>query len=169
MDVSIQYPWFRRPYFPAYFPSRNYDQFFGEHIPDGDLFNPFFSMFYNRPFYRPFLPSWMDSGFSEMRSDKERFVINLDVKHFSPEELTVKVNEDYVEVHGKHEERQDEHGHVSREFFRKYKVPAGVDPGAFTSSLSSDGVLSISAPRNLTDVPERNIPITCEEKAPGQK
>lgn len=66
MDVSIQYPWFRRPYFPAYFPSRNYDQFFGEHIPDGDLFNPFFSMFYNRPFYRPFLPSWMDSGFSEV-------------------------------------------------------------------------------------------------------
>ena len=42
----------------------------------------------------------------QMRSDKERFVINLDVKHFSPEELTVKVNEDYVEVHGKHEERQ---------------------------------------------------------------
>lgn len=64
---------------------------------------------------------------------------------------------------------QDEHGYVSREFFRKYKLPAGVDSGAFTSSLSSDGVLSISCPRNLMEVPERSIPITCEEKAPAQK
>ncbi|XP_041924231.1 alpha-crystallin B chain-like isoform X2 [Alosa sapidissima] len=166
MDVTIQHPWFRRPYFPSYFPSRVYDQFFGEHIPDGDMFSPFFSMFFNRPFY---MRNWMDSGFSEMRSDKDRFMINLDVKHFSPEDLTVKVNDDYVEVHGRHEERQDEHGYVSREFFRKYKIPAGVDPGAFTSCLSSDGVLSISAPRNLTDVPERNIPITCDEKPPAQK
>lgn len=38
--------------------------------------------------------------------DRDRFVVNLDVKHFSPEELTVKVNDDYVEICGKHEERE---------------------------------------------------------------
>lgn len=64
---------------------------------------------------------------------------------------------------------QDEHGYVSRQFIRKYKLPVGVDTGAFTSSLSSDGVLTISASRNLMDIPERSIPITCEEKAPAQK
>jgi len=30
----------------------------------------------------------------------------LDVKHFSPEDLTVKVIDDFVEIHGKHSERQ---------------------------------------------------------------
>ncbi|KAL2085525.1 hypothetical protein ACEWY4_018845 [Coilia grayii] len=178
MDIAIQYPWLRRPFYPSYFPHRIYDQLFGEHLPDADLFSPFLSLLYNRPFHMR-LPGWTDSGFSEIRSDKDRFVINLDVKHFSPEELTVRVNQDLVEVHGKHEERQvrprglafseDEHGYVSREFFRKYRIPAGVDAGTFTSSLSSDGVLSISAPRNPMDIPERNIPITCEEKAPAQK
>lgn len=38
--------------------------------------------------------------------DRDRFVVNLDVKHFSPEELTVKVNDDYVEIRGKHDEHQ---------------------------------------------------------------
>lgn len=33
-------------------------------------------------------------------------MVYLDVKHFSPEELSVKVADDYVEIHGKHGERQ---------------------------------------------------------------
>ncbi|KAJ7304950.1 hypothetical protein JRQ81_010649 [Phrynocephalus forsythii] len=99
-----------------------------------------------------------------MRLDK--FSVNLDVKHFSPEELQVKVLGDMIEVHGKHEERQDEHGYIAREFNRKYKIPADVDPLSITSSLSSDGVLTVNGPRKPTEVPERTIPITREEKAP---
>lgn len=30
----------------------------------------------------------------------------LDVKHFSPEDLSVKIIDDFVEIHGKHSERQ---------------------------------------------------------------
>lgn len=41
-----------------------------------------------------------------MRMEKDRFTVSLDVKHFSPEELTVKINGDFIEVHAKHEERQ---------------------------------------------------------------
>ncbi len=41
-----------------------------------------------------------------MRMDRDRFVINLDVKHFSPDELMVKINDDFIEIHGKHDERQ---------------------------------------------------------------
>lgn len=98
-----------------------------------------------------------------MRLEKDRFVIYLDVKHFSPDELSVNVSEDYITVHAKHEDRQDDHGFVSREFLRKYRLPAGVSSADITSSLSSDGVLTITAPRCAT-APERNIPISCDEK-----
>lgn len=41
-----------------------------------------------------------------MRSDRDKFTVYLDVKHFSPDELCVKVTDDYVEIQGKHGERQ---------------------------------------------------------------
>uniref|UniRef100_A0A8B9F3P2 Alpha-crystallin B chain n=1 Tax=Amazona collaria TaxID=241587 RepID=A0A8B9F3P2_9PSIT len=100
----------------------------------------------------------------EMRLEKDKFSVNLDVKHFSPEELKVKVQGDMIEIHGKHEERQDEHGFIAREFSRKYRIPDDVDPLTITSSLSLDGVLTVSAPRKPSDAPERTIPITREEK-----
>uniref|UniRef100_UPI0001FBA1A3 ALPHA-CRYSTALLIN B CHAIN, n=1 Tax=Homo sapiens TaxID=9606 RepID=UPI0001FBA1A3 len=87
--------------------------------------------------------------------EKDRFSVNLDVKHFSPEELKVKVLGDVIEVHGKHEERQDEHGFISREFHRKYRIPADVDPLTITSSMSSDGVLTVNGPRKQVSGPER--------------
>ena len=59
---------------------------------------------------------------------------------------------------------KDEHGFIAREFSRKYRIPADVDPLTITSSLSLDGVLTVSAPRKQSDVPERSIPITREEK-----
>ncbi|KAI7800843.1 crystallin, alpha B, a [Triplophysa rosa] len=166
MDVTIQHPWYRRPWFLGIYPYRIYDQYFGEHQHDSELLSPLYSMFFYRPYFWRF-PNWFDSGMSEVRMDRDHLVVNLDVKHFSPEELTVKVNDDYVEIRGKHDERQDDRGIVAREFYRKYKIPAGVDPGAFTSSLSSDGVLTVCAHRHM-DAIERNMPITCEEKPPVQ-
>ncbi|KPP63168.1 alpha-crystallin B chain-like [Scleropages formosus] len=163
MDIAIQQPWFRRSFLSSFFPSRIFDQHFGEHLSENELLPPYPSLYYSRPWLLRFL-NWVDTGHSEMRMDRERFVINLDVKHFSPEELTVKVNGEFIEVHGKHEDRQDDHGFVSREFVRKYKIPAGVVPSVITSSLSSDGVLTIMAPRKLEDIPERTIPITREDK-----
>ncbi|XP_038635547.1 crystallin, alpha B, b [Scyliorhinus canicula] len=168
MDIAVQTPWLRRSLMSnSLFPSRIYDQHFGEHF-DGDLFPNFSSVvspFYWRmpsPMFR--LPSWVQSGLSELRLDKDKFTIHLDVKHFTPEELRVKILGDFVEIQALHEERQDEHGYVSREFHRKYKVPAGVDPTLITCSLSADGILTISGPRKVADVPERSVPISREEK-----
>nr|P02512.1 RecName: Full=Alpha-crystallin B chain; AltName: Full=Alpha(B)-crystallin [Squalus acanthias] len=168
MDIAIQHPWLRRPLFPSsIFPSRIFDQNFGEHF-DPDLFPSFSSML--SPFYwrmgAPMarMPSWAQTGLSELRLDKDKFAIHLDVKHFTPEELRVKILGDFIEVQAQHEERQDEHGYVSREFHRKYKVPAGVDPLVITCSLSADGVLTITGPRKVADVPERSVPISRDEK-----
>uniref|UniRef100_A0AAR2KSH0 Alpha-crystallin B chain n=1 Tax=Pygocentrus nattereri TaxID=42514 RepID=A0AAR2KSH0_PYGNA len=104
MDIAIQKPWSRRPYFPGFFPFRIFDQHFGEQW-DSEFFAPFYAMFYYRPYFWRY-PNWWDGGMSEVRMDRDRFIINLDVKHFSPEELSVKVNDEYVEIHGKHEDRQ---------------------------------------------------------------
>lgn len=56
---------------------------------------------------------------------------------------------------GKHEEQEDDHGIVSRHFVRKYLVPDQCDPEKATSSLSSDGVLTITAPRKPESVEEK--------------
>uniref|UniRef100_A0A672LII0 Alpha-crystallin B chain n=1 Tax=Sinocyclocheilus grahami TaxID=75366 RepID=A0A672LII0_SINGR len=102
MDIAIQHPWFRRSFWPSFFPSRIFDQHFGDPISEADMIP---SLYYPRPsFFRR--PSWVDSGLSEMKMEKDCFSLNMDVKHFKPEELSVKINGDFIEIHAKHEDRQ---------------------------------------------------------------
>ncbi|XP_056314556.1 crystallin, alpha B, b [Danio aesculapii] len=161
MDIAI-HPSFRRSLFPVFFPGRLLNQQFGEPMTEADVMPSLYSQ--RSSFLRS--PSWMESGVSEVKMEKDQFSLNLDVKHFAPEELSVKIIGDFIEVHAKHEDRQDGHGFVSREFLRKYRVPVGVDPASITSSLSSDGVLTVTAPRKLSDGPERTIaiPVTRDDK-----
>jgi len=68
----------------------------------------------------------------------------LEVSHFTPSDLTVKLVDDTtVVVEGKHGERKDQEGFVSREFTRKYLLPESVKPSTIECFLSSDGVLVI--------------------------
>lgn len=48
---------------------------------------------------------------------------------------------------GKHEERSDTYGFVSREFRRRVAIPKGVNPESVTSTLTPDGHLTIMAPK----------------------
>lgn len=97
------------------------------------------------------------------------FQVNLDVQQFKPEELKVKVVDNCVVIEGKHEERSDEHGFVSRQFTRRYQLPDNVDMQALQSSLSSDGVLQLCAPKkSIEDKGARSIPIT-HTNAPAVK
>lgn len=77
---------------------------------------------------------------------KEGFQASINVQQFKPDEITVKTIDNTVVIEGKHEERQDEHGYVSRHFVRKYVLPEGYDPAQVVSTLSSDGVLTVKAP-----------------------
>ncbi|KAF6211506.1 hypothetical protein GE061_012018 [Apolygus lucorum] len=98
---------------------------------------------YLRPWRRL---SQLDSGISQVKSDGNEFSVKLDVNHFKPEELKVKLDDDgYIVVQGEHEERSDQHGFISRQFRRRYKLPEDVMPDSFKSKLSTDGVLSITA------------------------
>lgn len=86
--------------------------------------------------------------------------MNLDVQQFSPEELHVKVVDDCLIIEGKHEEKEDEHGYISRQFQRRYVLPEGHDLHHAHTKLSSDGILSVSVPKvNAIENKERVLPI----------
>nr|AHW45923.1 small heat shock protein [Plutella xylostella] len=97
---------------------------------------------------------------STIKADKDKFQVNLDVQHFAPEEITVKTVDGCVVVEGKHEEKEDDHGYVSRSFKRRYTLPEDCNPEAVESRLSTDGVLTILAPKASTGKGERAVPIT---------
>lgn len=132
-----------------------YDQHFGLGLMDDDLvLSPRHLGFAHCPALHPYrrpgrLGVSAQSGLSSIQNDSKNFKVNLDVQQFKPDEVSVKVVDGYVVVDGKHEERSDEHGFISRQFTRRYKVPDNVDQSAITSTLSSDGVLSIGAPKKV--------------------
>ncbi|XP_050302867.1 protein lethal(2)essential for life-like [Anthonomus grandis grandis] len=156
---------------PAYYairPSRILDQHFGLGLDADDLLQPL--NLNNRMITRTpagYLRNWrsnlagQDSG-STVSFDKDKFQANLDVQQFKPEEITVKVTGDNVlTIEGKHEEQQDEHGYISRHFVRRYVLPKNYDIGRVESKLSSDGVLTITAPPvESKEVEHKAIPIT---------
>ncbi|CAG9833598.1 unnamed protein product [Diabrotica balteata] len=91
--------------------------------------------------------------------DKNKFQVNVDVQHFKPEEIQVKFANNTVTVEAEHEEKQDEHGQIYRHFVRKYTIPESYDIKQLQSQLSSDGVLTLSAPKSGDKLEHRTIPI----------
>lgn len=87
-------------------------------------------------------------GFSNVQNDREKFAVNLDCKQFKPEEVNVTVDDqnNQILIHGKHEERSDEHGYISREFRRRYALPKDTQVDKVECNWNN-GVLSIAAPK----------------------
>lgn len=147
-------------------PHRLYDQNFGLGLHPDRLISPNvlerFMMpqrdrrvrgcpwFYHRPWGE--LLRKDEGGASTVKAHKDKFQVILDVQQFMPDEINVKVVDKCVVVEAKHEEKQDEHGWISRQFVRRYLIPEQCDIDQVSSSLSSDGILSITAPRK--DKPE---------------
>lgn len=139
-------------------PHRLWDQHFGTTIDPDDLNDLDADVLAYRPHRRgrrhhhhhPFLKSLnkrYGRGVSTVQADKDKFQVTLDVSQFTPEEVNVKVVDQKIVVEAKHDERKDDHGWISRQFVRKYMIPSQCDVDQVESHLSSDGILSISAPR----------------------
>lgn len=71
--------------------------------------------------------------------------ISKRVSRCSLSRCQVSVIGSFIVVEGRHPEKSDELGLIERFFVRKFALPRGVQPEAVTSSLSSDGALSIQA------------------------
>ncbi|XP_075237097.1 protein lethal(2)essential for life-like [Lycorma delicatula] len=140
-----------------------YDQHFGLGLhPNVEMSQP---RLMHVPLYSGYLRPWRqgpsgNSGVSSIVNSENDFRVSLDVQQFKPEEITVKLQDDFLVVDAKHEERQDKHGFISRHFTRRYKLPENVDTDQIKSNLSSDGVLTLTAPKKVESKPgERSIPI----------
>lgn len=63
---------------------------------------------------------------------------------------------------------QDDHGYISREFQRRYRLPSNVDQSAITVTLSPDGLLTLNGPKAMggseSGRSERSIPVTRDDK-----
>lgn len=62
------------------------------------------------------------------------------------------------QVYAKHEENSESKT-VYREYNREFLLPKGTNPEAIKSSLSKDGVLTVTAPLPTLAITEKNIPI----------
>lgn len=148
---------------PVDFARRLLDDDFGRSFLDGELFDPPFlhQRYYICPRGRSSQQQQQVQAANEVVKAPNKFTVKLDIRHFNPEEISVKTVDNSIVIHGKHEEKADEHGFIQREFTRRYVLPDDVDPEAVTSSLSAKGVLSIEAPRKGARS-ERVVPVAVE-------
>ncbi|XP_055952954.1 alpha-crystallin A chain-like [Argiope bruennichi] len=161
-------PWISRSWWdPWEYPSRVFDPFFGLRSYDSEFLPP--------TLYHGLVQPGLDidsSYLSEVKNDPDLFKVMVNVSHFKPEEIEVKIKDDSVVIHAKHEEKTDQHGFVSREFTRRYMLPEGTEADNVKSSLSPNGILTIEAPKKtVEELPsnERVVPITVEKPGFGSR
>ncbi|XP_053686969.1 protein lethal(2)essential for life-like [Sabethes cyaneus] len=145
-------------------PSRILERFFGEDIFPDELLVAVDHVPKRRAQKRPWHLSGLgtpEDNHAIVKQTKEGFQVNVDVQQFTPEEISVKLADNFITIEGKHEEKQDGKGFVWRHFVRKYQLPEGYDADRMVSSLSSDGMLTVKAPKLALPAAEgeRTIPI----------
>lgn len=159
---------------PPLYQNRLLDQNFGMCISPQDQILPsnnFFTSNYYRP-WKLYIPNATSEFGSTIENEKKKFQITLDVQHFKPNEVSVKVVSNEVVIEGKHEERLDDHGMISRQFTRRYILPNDCNTEDVTSTLSSDGVLIVMSNKKAMEgaLNERSVPIKlCESFSKTQQ
>ncbi|KAF8375038.1 hypothetical protein PRIPAC_81467 [Pristionchus pacificus] len=118
-----------------------------------------------------FVPYWthyrsenafnLGEALGDMENTNEKFAVTVDVSHFKPEEIKVKLNGNELMIEGDYEEKTDKHGTIKRSFVRKCTLPEDTNVECLRSSLNDKGHLTIEAPKKTEDLTQPNaIPIT---------
>ncbi|XP_077293653.1 heat shock protein beta-1 isoform X1 [Arctopsyche grandis] len=100
----------------------------------------------------------INSPLIQDEGDGKSLKLRFDVSKYAPEEIVVKTVDNKLLVHAKHEENSESKT-VYREYNREFLLPKGTNPEAIKSSLSKDGVLTVTAPLPTLAITEKNIPI----------
>jgi len=102
------------------------------------------SLMSTRPVYDPYLDN-LKSPLIKDESDGKTLRLRFDVAQYKAEEVTVKTVDNRLLVHAKHEEKTPSRT-VYREYNQEFMLPRGTNPELISSTLSTDGVLTVEAP-----------------------
>ncbi|KAK9695399.1 Hsp20/alpha crystallin family [Popillia japonica] len=114
-----------------------------------------------KPFITPAIRVQWQPAYSEKQEniihDKEKFMIKLDIQDFAPEEITVKtLDGNMIQIEAKHE-KNEEDGFISKQLIRKFVLSNNYDLKDVVSTLSSDGILTVTALKKAVPNPEETI------------
>lgn len=121
---------------------------------------------------------WIESGLKcgnngggKLVAKDNRLELNLNVSGYKPEELKVDVNDGYLTVSGKHEEKsEDGNKFVSRSFSRTHSLPKNVNTGGIKSSLIDGKMLCVEAPLQAIEQSKDNeVPINVNREKDNNK
>ncbi|XP_056641553.1 alpha-crystallin B chain-like [Diorhabda carinulata] len=118
-------------------------------------------------FFRPKVLELMDLDKNEITHGKDKVEMKMRMPEFKPEEIVVKtVNGNSIEVEAKQVQTSDDKNrHTTAKYIRRrFILPFGTDIKNVSSTLSSDGTLTITAPRKMEDINEKLIPIVVEKR-----
>lgn len=99
-------------------------------------------------------------------SDERIHIVTLDVRNYSPDEVSLRVEGDILVVKAKHYS-DGNFGFERSEFQRTYPVPQDADPASITSKISKDGYLTIEATRKIVKT-EDDFPLGGFETRAGE-
>ncbi|XP_063375476.1 heat shock protein 26-like [Cydia amplana] len=107
----------------------------------------------------------------KITSDPKGFEITMNVKRFKPEELRVKVKNQYIIVEGRHRATSDNTRFMANHFVQRFNLPPGTNQEEVKAVLKENGILSISAPRHEVPPPppERIVPIEVRLPEPSSE
>jgi len=120
----------------------------------------------------PMVRSRGANGFGSSFIKKNKFVVVVNVTGFETKDLTIKVENGFIAVAGKHNVTNDDGSSISRQFDQSYKVPNGIDVTTFKSQLKFGKILKITVDLKPeaqgVDVPIEIVPSApTEEGAAG--
>ena len=95
--------------------------------------------------------------------DNNGFEAFVDVHLFEPNEIFVKTVDHTIVIECNHEEKEDGHGSVLRNFTRKFQLPSDYDMNTVKSTLSTDGILTLKVPKPANKI-ERHVEVEQTEK-----
>ncbi|KAF5278871.1 hypothetical protein FQR65_LT03560 [Abscondita terminalis] len=100
-------------------------------------------------------------GEETISQNKDKFQVKLDVKNFAPEVIVVKaVDGNSIVIEAKQEKTDGGGSVLSRQFFRKFVLSKDHDLKNVESSLSTDGILTVTAPNKNKESREFSSGVT---------
>ncbi len=96
-----------------------------------------------------------------------KYQVSLDMRHFDPSEISVKMDKDSLQITGKREKKSDDGHYIYREYVQHFSVPENVKAEELKCQLDNKGYLKMEAPLKVPQVEEnkeRSIPIEFVKK-----